>query len=77
MTIAKIEESIAGNPLRFASLELVATKELRRFHHHLTREFTTAIMLYGNRQARRLPAPLRSNPSCSARTVGLSGARNG
>jgi len=76
MTIAKFEESIAGGPLRFASLELVPTKKLRRFHHRLTREFTITIMLYSNRQARRLPAPLRSNPSRSAYTVELSGARN-
>ena len=44
MTIAKFEELIAGSPLRFASLELVPIKKLRRFHNRLTREFTTAIV---------------------------------
>jgi len=44
MTIAKFEELITGSPLRFASLELVPVKKLRRFHNRLTREFTTAIV---------------------------------
>ena len=44
MTIAKFEELIAGSPLKFASLELVPIKKLRRFHNRLTREFTTAIV---------------------------------
>jgi SAM-dependent methyltransferase len=44
MTIARFEELIAGSPLRFASLELVPIKKLRRFHNRLTREFTTAIV---------------------------------
>jgi SAM-dependent methyltransferase len=44
MSIAKFEELIAGSPLRFASLELVPIKKLRRVHNRLTREFTTAIV---------------------------------
>jgi len=44
MTIKKFEELIAGSPLKFASLELVPIKKLRRFHNRLTREFTTAIV---------------------------------
>lgn len=44
MTIAKFEELIAGSPLRFASLELVPIKKLRRFHNRFTREFTTAVV---------------------------------
>jgi hypothetical protein len=44
MTIGKFEELIAGSPLKFASLELVPIKKLRRFHKHFTREFTTAIV---------------------------------
>ena len=44
MTIEKFEELIAGSPLKFASLELVPIKKLRRFHNRFTREFTTAIV---------------------------------
>ncbi len=44
MTIAKFEELVAGSPLKFANLELVPIKKLRRFHNGLTREFTTAIV---------------------------------
>ena len=44
MTIAKFEELVAGSPLRFATLELVPIKKLRRFHNRFTREFTTAIV---------------------------------
>jgi SAM-dependent methyltransferase len=44
MTIAKFEELIAGSPLKFASLELVPIKKLRRFHNRFTREFTTAVV---------------------------------
>jgi SAM-dependent methyltransferase len=44
MTIAKFEELVARSPLKFADLEVVPIKKLRRFHNHLTREFTTAIV---------------------------------
>lgn len=44
MTIEKFEELIARSPLKFASLELVPIKKLRRFHNRFTREFTTAIV---------------------------------
>jgi SAM-dependent methyltransferase len=44
MTIARFEELIAHSPLRFASLELVPIRKLRRFHNRLTREFTTAVV---------------------------------
>jgi SAM-dependent methyltransferase len=44
MTIGKFEELNASSPLKFASLELVPIKKLRRFHKHFTREFTTAIV---------------------------------
>ena len=44
MTIAKFEELVADSPLKFASLELVPIKRLRRFHNRLTREFTTAVV---------------------------------
>ena len=44
MTIAKFEELIADSPLKFASLELVPIKNLRRFHNRFTREFTTSIV---------------------------------
>jgi SAM-dependent methyltransferase len=44
MTITKFEQLIADSPLKFASLELVPIKKLRRFHNRLTREFTTAIV---------------------------------
>jgi len=44
MTIAKFERLIADSPLRFASLELVPIKKLRRFHNRFTREFTTAVV---------------------------------
>jgi SAM-dependent methyltransferase len=44
MTIAKFVKLIADSPFRFASLELVPIKKLRRFHNRLTQEFTTAIV---------------------------------
>jgi SAM-dependent methyltransferase len=44
MTIARFEALIANSPLRFASVELVPIKKLRRFHNRLTREFTTAVV---------------------------------
>jgi SAM-dependent methyltransferase len=44
MTIARFEELIAGSPFRFATLELVPIRNVRRFHNRLTREFTTSIV---------------------------------
>lgn len=44
MTIARFEELIAHSPLKFAALELVPIRKLRRFHNRVTREFTTAIV---------------------------------
>jgi SAM-dependent methyltransferase len=44
MTIAKFEELVAESPLKFAGLELVPIKKLRRFHNRFTREFTTAVV---------------------------------
>jgi 2-polyprenyl-3-methyl-5-hydroxy-6-metoxy-1,4-benzoquinol methylase len=44
MTVARFEELIAGSPLKFAGLELVPIRKLRRLHNHLTREFTTAVV---------------------------------
>ncbi len=44
MTITKFEKLVAGSSLQFAKLELVPIRKLRRFHNHLTREFTTAIV---------------------------------
>ena len=44
MSIARFEALIAESPFKFASLELVPIRKLRRFHHRLTREFTTAIV---------------------------------
>jgi len=44
MTIARFEKLVGASPFRFASLELVPIKKLRRFHSRLTREFTTAVV---------------------------------
>ncbi len=44
MTIAKFEGLVAGSPLKFAKLELVPIRKLRRFHNRFTREFTTAVV---------------------------------
>jgi len=44
MTIARFEKLIAGSAFRFASLELVPIRKLRRLHNRFTREFTTAIV---------------------------------
>ncbi len=44
MTIEKFEALVAGSPLKFASLELLPIRKLRRFHNRFTREFTTAIV---------------------------------
>jgi len=44
MTIGRFEELVASSPFRFASLELVPIKKLRRFHNRFTREFATAIV---------------------------------
>ncbi|MCU1385820.1 MAG: hypothetical protein JWL71_4517 [Acidobacteria bacterium] len=44
MTIARFEALVAASPLRFASLELVPIRPLRRGHNRYTREFTTAVV---------------------------------
>ena len=44
MTIARFENLIANSPFKLASMELVPIRPLRRFHHRLTREVTTAIV---------------------------------
>jgi SAM-dependent methyltransferase len=44
MTIRKFEGLIEGSAFKFASLELVPIRKLRRFHTQMTREFTTAIV---------------------------------
>ena len=44
MTIARFEALVARSPLKFASLELVPIRPLRKVHNRLTREFTTAIV---------------------------------
>ena len=44
MTIARFEKLVAASPLKFAKLELVPIRKIRRFHNRLTREFTTAIV---------------------------------
>jgi SAM-dependent methyltransferase len=44
MTVAKFKALVADSPLKFASLELVPIRKVRRFHNRLTREFTTAIV---------------------------------
>jgi hypothetical protein len=44
MTIAKFEALVAASPFKFAALEFVPIKKLRRIHNRLSREFTTAIV---------------------------------
>ncbi len=44
MTIRKFEELIEGSAFKFATLELVPIRSLRRIHTQMTREFTTAIV---------------------------------
>ena len=44
MTIGKFEEAVRRSGLKFAFLELVPIRQLRRFHNRLTREFATAIV---------------------------------
>jgi len=44
MTISRFEDVVSRSPFRFASLELVPIKKLRRLHNRLTREFSTAIV---------------------------------
>ena len=44
MTIARFERLVAESPFRFASLELVPIKKLRRFNNRFTREFTTSLV---------------------------------
>jgi len=44
ITIAKFEQLVAASPFKFAALELVPIRKLRRLHNSLTREFTTAVV---------------------------------
>jgi SAM-dependent methyltransferase len=44
MTIARFKDLVEASPLRFAEIELVPIRKLRRFHNRLTREFTTAVV---------------------------------
>jgi len=44
LTIARFERLVAESPWRFASLEVVPIRRLRRLHNRLTREFTTSIV---------------------------------
>jgi SAM-dependent methyltransferase len=44
MTIARFEELVASSPFKFASIDLLPIRKLRRFHNRLTREFTTAVV---------------------------------
>jgi len=44
MTIGHFEELVAASPLKFAAINLVPIRKLRRFHNRLTREFTTAVV---------------------------------
>ncbi|MGD1074033.1 MAG: methyltransferase domain-containing protein [Bryobacteraceae bacterium] len=44
MTIARFEDLVERSPLRFASVDLVPIRKLRRLHNRLTREFATAIV---------------------------------
>ncbi len=44
MTITRFVELVGLSPFRFASLELVPIRPLRRLHNRFTREFTTAIV---------------------------------
>ncbi len=44
ITVAKFEELVAASPFKFAALELVPIKKLRRLHCSFTREFTTAVV---------------------------------
>ena len=44
MTIRRFEDLVAASAFRFASLEPVPIRKLRRFHNRMTREFTTAVV---------------------------------
>jgi SAM-dependent methyltransferase len=44
ISVAKFEALVAASPFKFAALELVPIKKLRRLHNSLTREFTTAVV---------------------------------
>ena len=44
LSIARFERVVAESPWRFASLDVVPIRRLRRLHHRLTREFTTSIV---------------------------------
>lgn len=44
MTIARLEDLVAGSDFRFAALEPVPIRKLRWLHNRFTREFTTAVV---------------------------------
>ncbi len=44
MTIGRFEKLIADSPFKFAALESVPIRKLRRLHNRLTREFTTSVV---------------------------------
>jgi hypothetical protein len=44
ISVAKFEALVAASPFKFAALDLVPIKKLRRLHNSLTREFTTAVV---------------------------------
>lgn len=44
MTIRRFEKLVEASPFRFAELEAVPIRRLRRLHTRLTREFTTSIV---------------------------------
>jgi len=44
LSIARFERVVAESPWRFARLEVVPIRPLRRLHNRLTREFTTSIV---------------------------------
>jgi SAM-dependent methyltransferase len=44
LTIRRFERVVAKSPWRFANLEVVPIRRLRRLHNRITREFTTSIV---------------------------------
>jgi hypothetical protein len=44
LTIRRFERIVADSQWRFASLDIVPIRRLRRFHNRFTREFTTSIV---------------------------------
>jgi SAM-dependent methyltransferase len=44
LTIRRFEKVVAQSPWRFANLEIVPFRRLKRFHNRATREFTTSIV---------------------------------